>query len=113
VTPQRDFLPGTAGYQPQRRGGTEDREQGGTATRNYGLSVAPPDGADENYGAYIGGKVGIGTEYPKAQLQVENGDVYASTAGQGLIVRSPDGTKCARIGIDNAGALAVVALACP
>jgi len=86
---------------------------GGTPTRNYGLSVAPPEGADENYGAYIGGKVGIGTEYPKAQLQVENGDVYASTAGQGLIVRSPDGTKCARIGIDNAGTLAVVALACP
>jgi hypothetical protein len=57
--------------------------------------------------------VGIGTESPTARLQVVDGDVYASTAGKGVVVKSPDGTKCARIGIDNTGALSVTALTCP
>jgi hypothetical protein len=52
---------------------------GGTATRNYGLHVAPPEGADENYGAYIGGKVGIGTETPGRELEV-NGGVRLKTS---------------------------------
>jgi len=51
---------------------------GGTATRNYALHVSPPDGADENYGAYIGGKVGIGTETPGRELEV-NGGVRLNT----------------------------------
>jgi hypothetical protein len=57
--------------------------------------------------------VGIGTQSPAARLEVVNGDVYASTAGKGVIVKSPDGTKCARIGIDDAGALSVTTLTCP
>jgi hypothetical protein len=57
--------------------------------------------------------VGIGTESPAARLQVVDGDVYASTAGKGVVVKSPDGTKCARIGIDDTGALSVTALTCP
>jgi len=57
--------------------------------------------------------VGIGTQSPKARLEVVDGDVYASTTGKGVVVKSPDGTKCARIGIDNAGALSVTALTCP
>jgi hypothetical protein len=55
---------------------------------------------------------GIGTQTPTTTLQVAGADV-STTAGSGLIVKSPDGTKCARIGIDHTGALSVTAITCP
>jgi hypothetical protein len=64
-------------------------------------------------GATSSVKVGIGTTTPATALQVASGDGYVSQAGSGVIVKSPDGTKCARIGIDNTGALAVTAMTCP
>lgn len=57
--------------------------------------------------------VGIGTTNPNAKLQIAGGDIYASAAGQGLIVKSPDGLICRRIGIDNSGALLLAPVACP
>jgi hypothetical protein len=57
--------------------------------------------------------VGIGTTAPVAKLQVAAGDVYVSTAGQGVILKSPNGTVCRRLSIDNAGAIVLTALACP
>lgn len=42
----------------------------GAATRNYGLYIAPVDGADQNYGASIGGSVGIGTQTPISMLHL-------------------------------------------
>ena len=57
--------------------------------------------------------VGIGTHNPTTTLQVAGGDMSTATAGKGLIVRSPDGTKCARIGIDNSGVLVASAITCP
>jgi hypothetical protein len=38
------------------------------------------------------------------------GDAEIKTAAKGLIVKSPDGSKRARIGIDNSGNLLVTAL---
>ena len=64
-------------------------------------------------GAAASVKVGIGTQTPATPLHVAGGDVYASQAGSGVIAKSPDGTKCARIGIDDTGALSVSAIACP
>ena len=57
--------------------------------------------------------VGIGTTAPTTTFQVAGGDMSTTTAGKGLIVKSPDGTKCARIGIDNGGALSVASISCP
>ncbi len=57
--------------------------------------------------------VGIGTQTPATKLHVAGGDMHTSDAGAGLIVKSPDGTKCARIGIDNTGAIALTSVTCP
>ena len=57
--------------------------------------------------------VGIGTSAPTTTLQVAGGDMSTTTAGSGLIVKSPDGAKCARIGIDNTGAIVATSVTCP
>lgn len=57
--------------------------------------------------------VGIGTTAPTTRLQVAGGDMSTTTAGSGLIAKSPDGTKCARIGIDNTGAIVATSVTCP
>jgi hypothetical protein len=64
-------------------------------------------------GSINGVNVGIGTTTPTTRFQVAGGDLSAATAGKGLIVKSPDGTKCARIGIDNDGKLVAPPVACP
>jgi trimeric autotransporter adhesin len=58
-------------------------------------------------------KVGIGTQSPTTRLQVAGGNISQTDAGGGLIVKSPDGTKCALIGIDNGGLIAVTPANCP
>lgn len=58
------------------------------------------------------GNVGIGVA-PRAKLHVADGDVYTSTAGNGLIVVSPNGQICKRIGIDNSGAIVAESVSCP
>jgi hypothetical protein len=64
-------------------------------------------------GATSSVNVGIGTFRPLTPLHVATGDIYDSQAGSGVIVKSPDGTRCARIGIDNSGALVATAVTCP
>ncbi len=69
--------------------------------------------------APAGGNVGVNTATARAQLEVASGgpgkfgDIYVSGAGNGLIVKSPDGLTCKQIGIDNSGAISVTAIACP
>ena len=55
----------------------------------------------------------IGTTAPTTKLQFSGGDAYASTPGNGLIIKSPDGTKCARISLNNSGGLETNPLTCP
>ncbi len=58
-------------------------------------------------------KVGIGTTAPKTKLDVTGGEIHIGTAGQGIILKSPDGNVCARISLSNAGALVTTAVTCP
>ena len=57
--------------------------------------------------------VGIGTTTPLARLHVQNGDVYVGSGGQGIILKSPNGTKCAKLSLDNSGTLVTTSQACP
>jgi len=60
------------------------------------------------------GKVGIGTTSPNAPLQVATGDIYVSTPGSGIILRSPNGSLCRRLKIDDVGNFIVEFLSsCP
>jgi hypothetical protein len=59
------------------------------------------------------GNVGVGVVSPTAKLQVA-GDIYSSTAGAGLILKSPNG-NCWKVTVDNNGNPTVpfAAVACP
>jgi hypothetical protein len=60
--------------------------------------------------SYInGGNVGIGTATPTSKLEVDNGDVEVVDSANGVILRSPNGTRY-RITIDNAGNLTTTPL---
>ena len=63
-------------------------------------------------GATADTNVGIGTTAPLARLHVQNGDIYVGSAGRGIILKSPDGTKCAMLSIDNSGTLVTTSYAC-
>jgi parallel beta-helix repeat protein len=58
------------------------------------------------------GNVGIGTTAPGAKLQVTGGDVYVTTIGTGLILKSPNGS-CFRLTVSDSGALSTAAVTCP
>jgi len=51
-----------------------------------------------------------GTLHNTTVAATPNGDVGISG---GLVLKSPDGTKCARIGIDNNGVIATTPITCP
>ena len=56
--------------------------------------------------------LGLGTETPKAKIEVANGDVYVSDATKGIILKSPNGS-CWRVTIDNTGNFVRTAITCP
>lgn len=65
-------------------------------------------------GAMSNTSVGIGTTAPKAKLDVTGGDILVGSPGQGIILKSPDGTKCTKLSVDNTGSLQVtVLMGCP
>jgi hypothetical protein len=117
-----------AGY--GNRAGNLDANTTGTNNTFLGIGASPGTTTPLNNATAIGAyaavsasnamvlgdgtiNVGIGTQTPTTTLQVAGGDISTTSAGTGLIVNSPDGTKCSRIGIDNTGAIAVTPVSCP
>lgn len=85
------------------------------------VDVNPPAGTDAlrvrtggvpRFMILSNGNVGVGTFAPTAKLQVFGGDAYVSTVGNGVILRSPNGS-CFRTTVSNAGVLGTAAIACP
>jgi hypothetical protein len=56
--------------------------------------------------------VGIGNTSPKTKLHITNGRIYIETNGQGMIMKSPNGS-CFELTVSDAGALATTSIACP
>jgi hypothetical protein len=87
----------------------------------YPVEISPPAGVSPLSVRTAGatrllvssnGNVGVGTSAPTARLQVGSGDAYISTIGNGVILRSPNGS-CFRVTVSNAGALGTAAVGCP
>jgi len=57
--------------------------------------------------------VGIGTNTPKAKLDVTGGNILVASPGQGIVLKSPDGATCKILSIDNAGAMVLASVVCP
>jgi hypothetical protein len=56
--------------------------------------------------------VGIGTTAPKTKLQVTNGKIYIEANGQGMILKSPNGS-CFEMTVTDTGTFASTPVACP
>jgi hypothetical protein len=57
--------------------------------------------------------VGIGTTAPKENLEIKGGNLLLGSPGQGIILKSPDGSVCRLLTIDNAGNMVNSVVACP
>ncbi len=57
--------------------------------------------------------VGIGTTAPKTKLEVSGGNIHVTNPGGGVILKSPNGTVCKLLSIDDTGAMVLAATTCP
>jgi hypothetical protein len=60
-----------------------------------------------------GGALRVGDFVSSGTIWNTGGDVVTTQAGKGVLVKSPNGSRCARLGIDNSGAVAATVAACP
>ncbi|HLP19361.1 MAG TPA: hypothetical protein VK174_03635, partial [Chitinophagales bacterium] len=80
---------------------------GGVAIGSYAASNAAASGS-----LIVSGNIGAGTNDPRAKVHVTGGSVYISDAGNGVVMKSPNGT-CWRLTVTNAGAAQFDAIGCP
>jgi len=79
-------------------------------TQSNSLVLGSINGINE---ATADSNVGIGTTAPQTRLHVEGGNILVGSAGQGIILKSPNGATCRLLTIDDAGALALMPVTCP
>lgn len=78
----------------------------------FQTGIAPLGSSNERMRITGTGNIGIGTNDPKAKLQITNGDVYIDNATKGIILKSPN-KNCWRITIDDNGNFVTVSITCP
>jgi len=62
---------------------------------------------------YFSGSVGIGTTNPGVKLVVSGSDAATTDAGAGWVVKTPNGSSCYRLGVNNSGTVSTTVVACP
>lgn len=80
-----------------------------TVTQSNSLVLGAINGVN---GSTADTNVGIGTTAPKTKLHITRGKIYVEADGQGVILRSPNGS-CFELTVTDAGALMVAAVTCP
>jgi hypothetical protein len=80
-----------------------------TVTQSNSLVLGGVTG--QNGGTSV--NVGIGTTAPKTRLEVTGGEIHVTDPGQGIILKSPNGTVCRRLSIDDLGAMVLTNVTCP
>ena len=78
----------------------------------FQTGTAPLGSSNERMRITGTGNIGIGTNDPKAKLQITNGDVYVDNAMRGIILKSPN-ENCWRVTIDNNGNFIRTSITCP
>jgi hypothetical protein len=86
-------------------GGSIGKMRGANYSIVLALASTSYDIERSNILAILGGDVGIDTPNPKAKLHVDNGDIFISQPGRGIILKSPDGNRCSILTLDNNGNL--------
>ena len=97
--------------------GTSHGEHSHHGLYNMGISFLTWDGNSANDPAIRmrikeNGNVGIGTNSPKAKLEITDGDVYVTDTSKGIILTSPGG-NCYRITVADDGSLVTTSITCP
>jgi hypothetical protein len=98
-------------------GGVERMTVDGT-TGNVGIGTTTPAQTLDVAGNVRVARSGAGVIFPDGTMRTSansisgvlsvSGDIQITTPGNGIVVKSPDGTQCKTIGIDNTGSLAVI-----
>ena len=91
---------------------------GSTAYGPYGRLYRSPSGIVYGTTEYTitGNAYGVVfalSESPSTKLKLDGGNILIGSPGQGMILRSPNGTTCVKIGIDNIGAMVLTPMTCP
>ncbi|MDD3701546.1 MAG: hypothetical protein PHC55_07960 [Bacteroidales bacterium] len=76
----------------------------GTSQENQSLSFVTGTTNTRMFINAETGNIGIGSEDPKAKLQVKDGDIFIEDINRGIIMKSPDG-RCWRGVLNNSGQL--------
>ena len=94
----------------------------GSADLNFATAIGARAVVSQSDSLVLGGiaginngrntNVGIGNTAPKTKLHITNGKVYLEANGQGVIMKSPNGS-CFELTVSDAGVLTITATACP
>lgn len=107
------------GYASERQHGIRIQKRTGTTTAQYRDFVFDKfSGSGTKVKLLVintdAGNVVVGDKATAgAKLDVYDGDIYVSSVGRGIIFKSPDGSVCKKLTIDNSGNPVWTTVTCP
>lgn len=96
---------------------TFDSDLRTSSTNVYKIGATTQEWQSINNTIFFGGNSNVGINITPTtntvMLQVSGGDIYVNNADKGVILKSPNGLMCRRLGITNAGAIRWTTVSCP